>query len=62
MNEARQSKVSRVKIAEKERDALEGSKLQAEQYLAHEKEKLEKDGLYYQKAVRQSEVHRSFPL
>lgn len=62
MNEKRQGMVSRVKIAEKERDGLEGSKLEAEQYMSHEKDKHQHESLYYQKACRQAQVRHWRPI
>lgn len=56
MNERRQGMVSRVKIAEKERDSLEGAKLEAEQYLSLEREKLEQESIFYQIICRHAEV------
>jgi len=57
MNERRQGMVSRVKIAEKERDSLEGAKLEAEQYLSLEREKLEQESIFYQIICRHAEVN-----
>jgi structural maintenance of chromosome 4 len=56
MNERRHGMVSRVKIAEKERDSLEGAKLEAEQYLSLEREKLEQQSLFYRIICRHAEV------
>lgn len=60
MNERRQGMVSRVKMSEKELSGLEGAKLEAEQYLSYEREKLERESLYYQIAARHAQVGQWF--
>lgn len=48
LNEQRTDKVNRLKIAERERDALSGSKAEAEAFLEKEKEIRRKKNVLYQ--------------
>jgi structural maintenance of chromosome 4 len=57
LNEARQSMLQRVKIAERERDALESDKTAAEAYLGKERECLSAQSVLAQIFTKDSKVH-----
>jgi structural maintenance of chromosome 4 len=65
LNERRQGIVARVKIAERERDALESEKAAAEAYLAKEQECIEAQSELSQVFTRDAQVSRrikDFPI
>lgn len=56
LNEARQGQVNRVKIAEKEREGLEGEKIAAEAYLFKDAERLGAQSKIFQRFMRDGQV------
>lgn len=56
LNEARQGQVSRVKIAEKEREGLEGEKIAAEAYLFKDAERLGAQSKIFQRFMHDGKV------
>lgn len=56
LNEARQGQVNRVKIAEKEREGLEGEKLAAEAYLHKDAERLGTQSKIFQRFMHDGQV------
>lgn len=57
LNEARQGQVNRVKIAEKEREGLEGEKIAAEAYLHKDAERLGTQSKIFQRFMHDGQVH-----
>ena len=57
LNEARQGQVNRVKIAEKEREGLEGEKIAAEAYLHKDAERLRIQSKIFQRFMHDGQVH-----
>jgi structural maintenance of chromosome 4 len=53
--EARQSTLNRVKVAEKEREGLEGAKTEAEEFLQKERDIIDKRSILYQIGRKQAE-------
>ena len=60
MNEARQGQVNRVKIAEKEREGLEGEKIAAEAYLFKDAERLGSQSKIFQRFMHDGQVSQTF--
>jgi len=56
LNEARQGQVNRVKIAEKEREGLEGEKIAAEAYLFKDAERLGAQSKIFQRFMHDGQV------
>lgn len=56
LNEARQGQVHRVKIAEKEREGLEGEKIAAEAYLSKDAERLGAQSKIFQRFMHDGQV------
>ena len=59
LNEARQGQVNRVKIAEKEREGLEGEKLAAEAYLHKDAERLGTQSKIFQRFMHDGQVRHA---
>ena len=59
LNEARQGQVNRVKIAEKEREGLEGEKLAAEAYLFKDAERLGAQSKIFQRFMHDGQVQHT---
>ena len=57
LNEARQGQVNRVKIAEKEREGLEGEKIAAEAYLHKDADRLGTQSKIFQRFIHDGQVH-----
>ena len=62
LNEARQGQVNRVKIAEKEREGLEGEKIAAEAYLYKDAERLGSQSKIFQRFMHDGQVCWLFML
>ena len=56
LNEARQGQVNRVKIAEKEREGLEGEKIAAEAYLHKDAERLGTQSKIFQRFMHDGQL------
>lgn len=56
LNKARQGQVNRVKIAEKEREGLEGEKIAAEAYLFKDAERLGAQSKIFQRFMHDGQV------
>ena len=61
LNEARQGQVNRVKIAEKERQGLEGEKIAAEAYLFKDAERLGAQSKIFQRFMHDGQVSQRTP-
>ena len=59
LNEARQGQVNRVKIAEKEREGLEGEKVAAEAYLHKDAERLGTQSKIFERFMHDGQVNSS---
>ena len=60
LNEARQGQVNRVKIAEKEREGLEGEKIAAEAYLFKDADRLGTQSKIFQRFMHDGQVCRTY--
>ena len=57
LNEKRGTQVNRLKLVEKERDALDGAKQEAEKYMAKERELLKTRSILYQLFVQETQTN-----